>query len=112
MENQWKIYQVLQASRRPMTWVVCKCYSILIEVSLPMKLLMLFELRFKRKLHWAQVHTRTHLSDDFPNKNCLKRGDALSPASFNFVLKCWVRNVQENEQRLGKELDRLVSDLC
>jgi hypothetical protein len=36
------------------------------------------------------------LSDNFPIKNGLKQGDALSPLFFNFALECAIRKVQEN----------------
>ena len=43
---------------------------------------------------------RQHLSDLFPVKNGLKRGDALSPLRFNFSLKCAIRRVQVNQDGL------------
>jgi hypothetical protein len=37
------------------------------------------------------------LSDTFPIKNVLKKGDALSPLLFNFVLEYAIRRVQVNQ---------------
>jgi hypothetical protein len=37
------------------------------------------------------------LLDDFPIKNVLKKGDALSPLLFNFALKYAISKNQENQ---------------
>jgi len=53
-------------------------YNILIEFGIPMKLVRL------SKMHLNE--TGNHLSDIFAVRNGLKKGVALSPSFFNFVL--------------------------
>jgi hypothetical protein len=43
--------------------------------------------------------------DKFPIQNGLKQGDAQSPMLFNFVLEYAVRNVLDNQGRVGVEWD-------
>jgi hypothetical protein len=46
---------------------------------------------------YSKVRTGKHLSDNFPNQNGLKQGDALSPLLLNFALEYTIRKVQENQ---------------
>jgi hypothetical protein len=41
-----------------------------------------------------------YLSDTFPIKKYRKKGDALSPLLFNFVLQCVIRKDQANQEKL------------
>jgi hypothetical protein len=41
-----------------------------------------------------------HLSDNFPDQNGLKQGDAVLPLFFNSALEYAIRKVQENQVRL------------
>jgi len=43
---------------------------------------------------YSRVRIRKNVSDRFPIRNGLKKGDALSPMLFNFALKFAIRRVQ------------------
>jgi hypothetical protein len=59
-------------------------YNILIEFGIPLKLVRLIEMCLNET--YSRVRVGKHLSDRFPIKNGLKKGDALSPLLFNFSL--------------------------
>jgi hypothetical protein len=46
---------------------------------------------------YSRSHIGEHLSDNFPIRNGLKQGDALSPMLLNFTLEYAIRKVQENQ---------------
>jgi hypothetical protein len=52
-------------------------YIILIEFGVPMKLVTLIKMRLNKTC--GKVFVGIHLSENFPNQNGLKQGDALSP---------------------------------
>jgi hypothetical protein len=58
-------------------------YNILIEFSIPMRLVRLIKMCLSEM--YSRVWVGKHLSDTFPIKNGLKQGDALSPLLFNFA---------------------------
>ena len=49
---------------------------------------------------YSRVQVGKHMSDMFPIKNGLKRGDALSPPLFDFALECAISRVQANQEGL------------
>jgi hypothetical protein len=45
---------------------------------------------------YGEVRIGKHLSDNFPNQNGLKQGDALSPLFFNFALEYAIRKTRRD----------------
>ena len=73
-------------------------YNFLIEFGVPVKLVNLIQLCLTEM--YSRFRVGKNLSDVFPIRNCLKRGDALSPLLFNFVLDYSIRRVQVNQDGL------------
>jgi len=73
-------------------------YSILIEFSIPMKLVRLIQMCMNET--YSRVQVGKHLSDMFPIRSGLKQGDALSPLIFNLRRECVFRRVQVNQDGL------------
>jgi hypothetical protein len=74
-------------------------YNILIEFSIPMKLVRPIQMCLIETC--SRVWVGKHLSDMFPVRNGLKQGDALSPLLFNFALYYVIRRVQVNQNGLN-----------
>ena len=78
-------------------------YNILIESSIPMKLVRLIKMCLTET--YNRVLVDKNLSEVFPIRNGLKQGDALSPLFFNFALEYAIRRAQVNS-------DGSASGLC
>jgi hypothetical protein len=53
-----------------------------------------------------------YLQDNFPIRNGLKQGDALSPLHLNFVLEYVITKVQENQVELKLNGKTSAAGLC
>jgi hypothetical protein len=70
-------------------------YNNLIEFGIPLKLVRLIKMCLSER--YTRVWVGKHLSDRFPVKNGLKKGDTLSPLLFNFVLEYAIMGAQANQ---------------
>ena len=70
-------------------------YNILTEFGIPMKLVRL--IKVCQSETYSRVWVVKNLSDMFPIRNGLKRGDALLPLLFNCALEYAIRRVQVNQ---------------
>ena len=73
-------------------------YNILIEFGIPMKLVRLIKVCLTKK--YSRVRVGTNLSDMFPIRNGLKKGDVLLLLLFNFILVCAIKRVQVSQNGL------------
>ena len=69
-------------------------YRILIEFGIPKKLVSLIKMSLTET--YSRVRVGKNVSDRFPIRNGLKKGDALSPLLFNIGLGYAIRRIQVN----------------
>jgi len=72
--------------------------NILIELGIPMKLLTLIKMFLNAT--YSTVCVGKYLSDTFPTKIGLKKGNALSPWFFNSALEYVITKFQSNKASL------------
>jgi hypothetical protein len=68
--------------------------DILFKFGMPMKLVRLIKMCLNETC--SRVQVGKHLSDMFPIRNGLKKGDSLLPLLFSFVLEYTIRKVKAN----------------
>ena len=73
-------------------------YNILIAFDIPMKLVKLIKMCLTEM--YNRVRVGKNLSDMFPIRNGLRRGDALWSLLFNCALEYAIRRVQVNQDDL------------
>jgi hypothetical protein len=85
-------------------------YNILIEFGIPLKLVRLVKICLN--ITYTRVRVGKHLSDTFPIKNGLKKGDALSPLLFNFAFEYAIRRGSDKPEGLEIKWYTSASSLC
>ena len=70
-------------------------YKILLEFGIPRKLVRLIKMSLTET--YSRVRVGKNVSDKFPIRNGLEKGDALTPMLFNFALVYAIRRVQVNQ---------------
>jgi len=73
-------------------------YDVLIDTGVPVKLVRLIKMCPTETC--SSFRVGKHLSDMFPIRNGLKKGDALSPLLVNFALEHGITEVQANHEGL------------
>jgi hypothetical protein len=97
-EKMKQCISYLETSKEPMIQLGGRYCNILIDFSIPMKLVRLINMCLNET--YSRFRVGKYLPDIFPIKNDLKHGEVLSPFLFNFALVYAIRRVQVNHKVL------------
>ena len=96
LEKKWEyieeVHQLFIDFKKAYDSVRWEVLYILIEFGIPRKLVRLIKMSLTET--YNRVRVGKNVSDKFPIRNGLKKGDALSPMLFNFALEYAIRRVQ------------------
>jgi hypothetical protein len=89
------VHQLFTGFKKVFDSVRREVLYILIRFGVPTKLIRLIKMCLNET--YSKVHIGIHLSENFPIKNGLKQGGALSPLLFNFALEYAIMKFHENQ---------------
>jgi hypothetical protein len=78
-----------------------KTYDSVIEFGIPKKIVRIIKMCLNET--YSKIRIGKHLSGEFPVKNDLKQGDALSPLLFNFALEYAMMKVKKRKKKRERD---------